>query len=95
MSDGVRPADPVSDAVARAFRDERAIVLAALIRQAGDFQLAEDAVQDAFEAAVTAWRRDGVPANPGRGSPQRRGDGRSIACAATGRWWIAASGWQS
>ncbi len=58
-------ADPVSEAIARAFRDERAIVLATLIRQAGDFQLAEDAVQDAFEAAVTAWRRDGVPANPG------------------------------
>jgi RNA polymerase sigma-70 factor (ECF subfamily) len=65
VSDGVQPADPVSDAIARAFRDERAIVLATLIRQAGDFQLAEDAVQDAFEAAVTAWRRDGVPANPG------------------------------
>jgi RNA polymerase sigma-70 factor, ECF subfamily len=61
----VEPADPVSAAIARAFRDERAIVLATLIRQAGDFQLAEDAVQDAFEAAVTAWRRDGVPANPG------------------------------
>jgi RNA polymerase sigma-70 factor (ECF subfamily) len=57
--------DPVSAAVARAFRDERAIVLATLIRQVGDFQLAEDAVQDAFEAAVTVWRRDGVPANPG------------------------------
>jgi RNA polymerase sigma-70 factor (ECF subfamily) len=57
--------DPVSAAIARAFRDERAVVLATLIRQAGDFQLAEDAVQDAFEAAVTAWRRDGVPANPG------------------------------
>ena len=40
-------------------------MLATLIRQAGDFQLAEDAVQDAFEAAVTAWRRDGVPVNPG------------------------------
>ncbi|HYU63237.1 MAG TPA: sigma-70 family RNA polymerase sigma factor, partial [Verrucomicrobiae bacterium] len=65
MSGGVHAADPVSAAVARAFRDERAIVLATLIRQAGDFQLAEDAVQDAFEAAVTAWRRDGVPANPG------------------------------
>jgi RNA polymerase sigma-70 factor (ECF subfamily) len=65
VSGGVQPADPVSDAVARAFRDERAIVLATLIRQAGDFQLAEDAVQDAFEAAVTAWRRDGVPASPG------------------------------
>jgi RNA polymerase sigma-70 factor, ECF subfamily len=65
VSGGVQPADPVSTAIARAFRDERAIVLATLIRQAGDFQLAEDAVQDAFEAAVTAWRRDGVPANPG------------------------------
>ena len=65
MSGGAQPADPVSAAVARAFRDERAIVLATLIRQAGDFQLAEDAVQDAFEAAVTAWRRDGVPGNPG------------------------------
>jgi RNA polymerase sigma-70 factor (ECF subfamily) len=65
MSGGVHAADPVSAAVARAFREERAIVLATLIRQAGDFQLAEDAVQDAFEAAVTGWRRDGVPANPG------------------------------
>src|SRR6266536_4276297 len=65
MSGGVYAADPVAAAVARAFLDERAIVLATLIRQAGDFQLAEDAVQDAFEAAVTAWRRDGVPANPG------------------------------
>src|SRR5919198_584666 len=65
MSGGVHPADSVSDAVAQAFRDERATVLATLIRQAGDFQLAEDAVQDAFEAAVTAWRRDGIPANPG------------------------------
>jgi len=55
----------VERAIARAFRDERATVLATLIRQVGDFQLAEDAVQDAFEAAVTQWRRDGVPANPG------------------------------
>jgi RNA polymerase sigma-70 factor, ECF subfamily len=65
MSGGVHPADPVSDEIAHAFRNERATVLATLIRQAGDFQLAEDAVQDAFEAAVTAWRRDGIPANPG------------------------------
>jgi RNA polymerase sigma-70 factor (ECF subfamily) len=65
VSGGTDPADPVSVEITRAFRDERAIVLATLIRQAGDFQLAEDAVQDAFEAAVTAWRRDGVPANPG------------------------------
>jgi RNA polymerase sigma-70 factor (ECF subfamily) len=57
--------DSVSTAIADTYRDERAIVLATLIRQAGDFQLAEDAVQDAFEAAVTQWPRDGVPANPG------------------------------
>jgi RNA polymerase sigma-70 factor (ECF subfamily) len=65
VSGAAQPADPVAAAIAVAFREERAIVLATLIRQVGDFQLAEDAVQDAFEAAVTAWRRDGVPGNPG------------------------------
>jgi RNA polymerase sigma-70 factor (ECF subfamily) len=65
VSGGVEPPDAVSAAVARVFREERAIVLATLIRQAGDFQLAEDAVQDAFEAAVAVWRRDGVPVSPG------------------------------
>jgi len=48
-----------------AFRSERAAVLATLIRQVGDFQLAEDALQDALAAAVATWSRDGVPANPG------------------------------
>src|SRR5204862_4526937 len=65
VSRDARSADAASDAIAAAFRGERAIVLATLIRQVGDFQLAEDAVQDAFEAAVTVWRRDGIPANPG------------------------------
>jgi RNA polymerase sigma-70 factor, ECF subfamily len=48
----------------RVFREERGGVLAVLIRQIGDFQLAEDAVQDAFAAAVATWPRDGVPGNP-------------------------------
>jgi RNA polymerase sigma-70 factor, ECF subfamily len=52
-------------AVERAFREERASVLATLIRHVGDFRLAEDAVQDAFAAAVATWPRDGVPSNPG------------------------------
>ena len=52
-------------AIERAFREERASVLAALIRQLRDFQLAEDALQDAFAAAVATWPRDGVPASPG------------------------------
>jgi RNA polymerase sigma-70 factor, ECF subfamily len=55
--------DPAA-AAERAFREERAGVLAILIRQVGDFQLAEDAVQDAFAAAVATWPRDGVPSNP-------------------------------
>jgi RNA polymerase sigma-70 factor, ECF subfamily len=58
------PDDPAAT-VERAFRDERAAVLATLIRHVGDFQLAEDAVQDAFAAAVASWPRDGVPSNPG------------------------------
>src|SRR5437588_277844 len=56
--------DPVA-ALARAFREERAAVLATLIRHVGDFQLAEDAVQDAFAAAIAPWPRAGVPSNPG------------------------------
>jgi RNA polymerase sigma-70 factor, ECF subfamily len=58
-------ADRVATAAALTFREERAAVLATLIRHVGDFQLAEDAVQDAFASAITSWRRDGVPANPG------------------------------
>jgi RNA polymerase sigma-70 factor, ECF subfamily len=57
--------DPAAAAAVQVFREERAAVLATLIRYAGDFQVAEDAVQDAFEAALAAWRRDGVPDRPG------------------------------
>ena len=57
--------DPVGAAITAAFRAERTAVLATLIRHVGDFQLAEDAVQDAFADAVSTWRRDGVPAQPG------------------------------
>ncbi|GAC1318452.1 MAG: RNA polymerase sigma factor [Thermoleophilaceae bacterium] len=63
---GVRPGevDPAA-AVERAFREQRSSVLATLIRHVGDFQLAEDALQDAFADAVAAWPRNGVPAPPG------------------------------
>lgn len=58
------PGDAVT-VVERAWREERAAVLATLIRHVGDYQLAEDAVQDAFATAVATWPRDGAPANPG------------------------------
>src|SRR3569833_4564199 len=46
------------------YRAERGRVLATLIRILGDFDLAEDALHDAFAAALAQWPRDGVPANP-------------------------------
>jgi RNA polymerase sigma-70 factor (ECF subfamily) len=52
------------NAVERTFRDEGPAVLATLIRHVGDISLAEDALQDAFAAAVATWPRDGVPSNP-------------------------------
>ena len=52
-------------AIAGPSREEGPAILATLIRQVGDFSLAEDALQDAFAAAVATWPRDGVPASPG------------------------------
>jgi RNA polymerase sigma-70 factor (ECF subfamily) len=49
----------------RVFRAESGPVLATLIRLLGDFQLAEDALQDAFTAAIEMWAREGLPASPG------------------------------
>jgi RNA polymerase sigma-70 factor (ECF subfamily) len=46
------------------YRSESRRVLATLIRLLGDFELAEDALQDAFRAAMEQWPRDGMPANP-------------------------------
>src|SRR3982750_169802 len=46
------------------FRSESRRVLATLIRLLGDFDLAEEALQDAFAAAVERWPREGVPAHP-------------------------------
>jgi RNA polymerase sigma-70 factor, ECF subfamily len=51
--------------VGRIFREESGRSVAALIRFLGDIDLAEDAVQDAFAAALRRWPGDGVPPNPG------------------------------
>ena len=48
----------------RAFRDEWGRVLAALIGYLGDFELAEEAAQEAFTAAAERWPRDGTPESP-------------------------------
>src|SRR6476659_2667319 len=46
------------------YRSDSRHVLATLIRLLGDFDVAEEAMHDAFRAALEQWPRDGVPANP-------------------------------
>lgn len=54
----------VSAAIEALFRAEHGRVLAIVVRLVKDFALAEDAVQDAFIAAMQQWPADGMPANP-------------------------------
>ncbi|MDP9343781.1 MAG: sigma-70 family RNA polymerase sigma factor, partial [Actinomycetota bacterium] len=55
----------VREVVERLFHEEHGRALATLIRAVGDFDLAEEAVQDAFVRAMDRWPADGVPDNPG------------------------------
>jgi RNA polymerase sigma-70 factor, ECF subfamily len=50
--------------IERIFRDEAARALATLIRLVGDFDLAEDGLQDAFAVALERWPATGPPSNP-------------------------------
>src|SRR5204863_582622 len=52
------------EAVDRVYRTESRRVLATLIRLLGDFDLAEEALQEAFAAAVERWPAEGMPSNP-------------------------------
>jgi RNA polymerase sigma-70 factor (ECF subfamily) len=54
-----------ADTVARVFHEEHGRAIATLIRVLGDFDLAEEAVADAYVTALERWPSDGVPANPG------------------------------
>ncbi len=54
----------VGPLVDRIYRDESRRVLATLIRLLGDFDIAEEAVHEAFVAAVEQWPTEGVPGNP-------------------------------
>ncbi len=58
MTSGIR------EAVEAVFRQEYGKVVSVLIRQMGDFDLAEEAVQDALAEALASWDRSGVPRNP-------------------------------
>ena len=58
-------AEQVREKVDAVYRSESRRIFATLIRLLGDFELAEDALHDAFSAALEQWPKEGVPANPG------------------------------
>jgi RNA polymerase sigma-70 factor (ECF subfamily) len=59
-----RAAEPMREKVEAVYRSESRHVLATLIRLLGDFDVAEEALHDAFASALEQWPRDGMPANP-------------------------------
>ncbi|MEX2273131.1 MAG: RNA polymerase sigma factor [Vicinamibacterales bacterium] len=58
------PAESLQETVNAVYLAESRRVLATLIRLLGDFDAAEEALHDAFRAALEQWPREGVPANP-------------------------------
>lgn len=85
--------DPVADSrsipsqVDQIYRQHSRRVLATLLRQLRDLELAEEALHEAFRAAMEQWPRDGIPSNP-RGvagiNLSLQGDRRSSAAQPTG-----------
>src|SRR6185369_7396559 len=59
-----KPAERTREMLDSVYRTESRRILATLIRLLDDFDLAEDALHDAFAAALERWPKDGVPANP-------------------------------
>ena len=57
-------AQKAREQVDRSYRNDSRRVLATLIRLLGDFDLAEEALHDAYAAAMLQWPRDGIPDNP-------------------------------
>ena len=58
------PPFQLEQVITRTVREEWGRILATLVRSIGDFQLAEDALQDATELALQRWPQDGLPASP-------------------------------
>lgn len=54
-----------SEILEQVFREEYGRIIATLIRQSGSFDLAEEALNEAFVTAASSWERDGPPRNPG------------------------------
>ncbi len=64
MTDAASRAVAVTGAIKTVLTEDRGRLLAALIAQFRDFQLAEDALQDAAASAMVHWNRTGLPNSP-------------------------------
>jgi len=64
MSQQEHIAEQIRDRVEAVYRADSRHVFATLVRLLGDFDVAEEALHDAFRAALEQWPRDGIPANP-------------------------------
>ena len=73
--------DNMREVVDGVYRAESRRVFATLIRLLGDFDVAEEALHDAFRAALEQWPREGVPQIRARGWCRQAASKRSTACA--------------
>jgi len=64
MTDDGNTSSNMRDLVEDVYRSQSRRVFATLVRLLGDFDLAEEALHEAFTAAIEQWERDGIPANP-------------------------------
>ena len=78
--------DTIQQVVSETFSREADRILAALIGTVRDFELAEDALQDALLVALERWSIDGIPLNPSAWITTTAGTRPSIACAVKTRW---------
>lgn len=56
--------DPINTQLANLYKEQSGKVLATLVRLLGDFDLAEEAMHEAFSSALQSWRTKGIPSNP-------------------------------
>ena len=70
----------LAPAIATIHRRDGGRILAGLIRRLDSFDIAEEALQDAYAAALARWQQDGAPTIPPRGPLSSQGGAVWIAC---------------
>jgi hypothetical protein len=94
----IHSADQIREVLDFMYRAESRRVLATLIRLLGDFDRAEEALPDAFAAAMEQWPQNGVPTNPRAWLVSADDSKPSTPCGgglgSMPRWWSLRVGWR-